>query len=203
MGEVQKGQKVKLFLNSIDDSEKEIDCFIKDVQKDRLSLGFTKEILNYAEFLEEGSELPVRIYTPSGVKTYSTIIIDSVLEDDFVIEFIEDCEEIQRRAYPRINLETKVIIQPKGYGNIVTRTLDISEGGIRFFYEGKLEPKEPIIIMLYLPKDIRSIMAEGVIIESNHLPENQHVAVFTKIKTEDRDKIVKMWFDLQAKQYDE
>lgn len=197
MGEIREGQKTKLMFKTADGSEKEFDCFIKEVFQDRLSLSFSRDLLDYACYFEEGTELPVKIFTPTGVKAFDTIIINSPYESDFVIEFVEDHIQIQRREFTRVELKIKVIIERTERDNVVTETIDISGGGIRFLYDGEFDFQEEVGALLYLPYAIRSIKAKGYIIKPEHLPVNQHVLLFTSIDENDRDKIVKQCFDVQ------
>lgn len=197
MGEIREGQKTKLIFKTADGSEKEFDCFVKKVFSDRLSLDFPRELLDYACYLDEGTELPVKIFTPTGVKAFDSIIINSPYEPEFVIEFVEDHIQIQRREFMRVELKVKVIVERAGKDNIVTETLDISGGGIRFLYDGDFKFQEEVGILLYLPYAIRSIKAKGYIIKPEHLPQDQHVLLFTAIDESDRDKIIKQCFDIQ------
>jgi len=201
MGEIREGQKAKLSFKTADNSEKEFDCFIKEIQKDRLYLDFSQEILSYAQFLEEGTELPVKIFTPTGIKLFDTIILNSPLESEFVIEYAEDSIQIQRRAYTRIDLETKIIIQREEKTNIVTKTIDISGGGLRFFYEGDFDPGEQVKFLLYLPFEAHSVQSQGVIIKNEHIPKDQHILFFTDIKERERDRIIKKCFEMEARKY--
>lgn len=203
MGEIRENQLAKLIFKVADGSEKELSCNIKKIYNDRISLNFPKETIYYVDYLQEGDEVAVKIFTPSGIKMYDSIILDSPLEDEFVIEFVEDYLEIQRRKYLRMELDTKIIIERKNHGNIVTHTFDIGGGGVRFFYEGLFEPRETVGCFLYLPMWLHSVKAQGIIIKDSHLKENEHVIVFTKIDENERDKIVKKCFELQLKSYNE
>ncbi len=201
MGVIKEDQKAKLFFKLADNSEKEFDCLVKDVYKDRLSLKFPTEILAYAEYLEEGSELPVKIFTPSGIRAFDTIVLNSPLESEFVIEYVEDHIEIQRREHTRAELEAKVIITRETGAAEVTHTLDISGGGIKFFSEESYNPDEELECMLYLPYQMRSIRAKGKILANSHIPPKQHVLLFSEISENDRDKIVKACFEMQTGKY--
>lgn len=198
MGEIREGQITKLFFKTVIGSEQELDCSIKKVYKDRISLNFPKEIIDYVDYLEEGDEVHVKIFTHSGIKAFDAIIINSPLESDFVIEFVENYIEIQRRKYLRSDLNTKVIIQRGERGNIITHTFDIGGGGIRFYYEGSFALRETIECMLYLPMHLHSIHAKGFIIKDEHLEKNEHVMVFTKIEERERDKIIKKCFEIES-----
>lgn len=199
MGEIREDQQTKLFFKLADGSEKELACSIKKIYKDRISLNFSKEIIYYADYLQEGDEVNVKIFTPSGIKMFDAVVLNSPHEEEFVIEFVEDYLEIQRRKYLRIEFSAKIMIE-KEKDNIVTHTLDIGGGGLRFFYEGKLEHRQTVNCRLFLP-EMPIIQSQGIIIKENNLKENEYVIVFTKIEENDRDKIIKKCFELQVNSY--
>lgn len=202
MGEIRENQRAKLFFKTANGSEKEFDCSIKTVYSDRLALNFPRELISYADYLQEGDEIDIKIFTPFGIKTFDAMILDPPTAENFIIESIEDFIKIvQRRKYLRMDLNTKVIIQKNEKVNIVTKTLDISAGGIRFIYEGQFNENESVGCMLYLPMELNSIRAQGIILKGGHLPENEHVLLFTKIEERDRDKIVKTCFDIESGRY--
>ena len=202
MSEIKEDQKAKLLFKMADDSEKEFDCQIKEVQKDRISLKFPDELLEYSDFLEEGIELPVQIFTPSGIKSFDSIVLNSPLEAEFVIEYSENnIIQIQRRKYLRTELRTKLIINREGNVNIVTYTNDIGGGGVRFYYAGTFEKEEKVECMLYLPMQMRSVMAKGIVIDGSHLKENEHVLLFTDIDEKERDRIIKACFENELANY--
>lgn len=201
MSEIAEGQKVKLSFRMADGSEKEFDCFINKVQKDRLYLDFSQEIFAYGEYLEEGTELPVRIFTPSGIRFFNTIVLNSPSESEFIIEYVENYTHIQRRAYGRARLKTKIIIERFEKTNVVTHTIDISGGGVKFVYEGVFKPDEPVGFLLYLPFEARSIKAKGIILKNEHLPHDQHVLFFTDISERDRDIVIKKCFEIESGRY--
>lgn len=203
MGEIRVGQKVKFHFQTVDGEDKEVDCFIRGVFSDRLELSTPDDIDDYEEYFEEGCELGVKIFTPLGIKTFDTIILDSPLESNFVIEYIENTSQIQRREYTRVELKAKIIIERTGQKNIVTDTIDISGGGLRIYYDGTFEPQEKVGALLYLPYSIVSIKAKGIILENSHLPKNEHILYFTEIAERDRDKIIKLCFDMQIARYNQ
>jgi c-di-GMP-binding flagellar brake protein YcgR len=198
MSEIKEEQLVKLFFKAADGSEKELDCSIKKIYKDRLSINFPKEIIYYTDYLQEGEEVTAKIFTPSGIKIFDAIILNSPLEPEFIIEFVENYIEVQRRKYLRADLETKVIIERSEKGNIVTRTLDIGGGGVRFLFDGNFDYKETVNCLLYLPMYLSSIKATGIIIKDEHLGAKEYVLVFTKIDERERDKIIKKCIEIQS-----
>jgi c-di-GMP-binding flagellar brake protein YcgR len=197
MIEIIKGQELKLYFKTLNNLEKNVGCIVQEVLDDRILLGITDEVLNYAEFLEEGCELIVRIFDAGGIIIFSTIILDSPLGGDFVIEYPNKSVKIQRRQYPRAEIDMKIIIERKNANNIITRFIDLGGGGLRFFYEGIFKPEEKLTLLLYLPKQIKSIRVDGIILKKEYLSKNEHILVFTNINTADRELIIKQCFELQ------
>lgn len=200
MGEIRAGQIIKLYSNAAYDSDKEFICTIGHVYNDRLELNLSEGVPDDLEFLEEGSEILVKIFTPSGVKIFDSIVLNSPLEPEFVIEFAEFAMEIQRREFIRVQLDTKVVIQRPDRTFVVAMTMDISGGGVRFLHKGTLTPGEDVKVTLYLP-NTRFVEAKAKILDNARLPINQHVLVFTQIDEGDRDRIVKQCFDIQTAEY--
>lgn len=199
MGEIRENQLVKLFFKDAEGAEMSLDCSIKKLYKDRISLNYPKEIIQYVDYLQEGDDISVKIFTPVGIKAYDAIVLNSPLENDFMIEFVEDFIEIQRRKYVRMDYEAKVLIQD-GLAKVVTYTLDIGGGGIRFVSEQPFEPNQTVSCHLFLP-EVASIQAQGIIIKEKHLKEDEYVLFFTKIDENDRTKILQKCFALQVERY--
>lgn len=196
MSEIKSGQKTTLIFKTEDGSTKELNCLVKEFFVDRLSLRFPPETMDYIDYLLEGEEVFVKIFTPLGVKAFDAVILDSPLEQDFVIEYVENPMEIQRREYARVFLQLKVILETSKGEKIIGTTIDVSGGGLKFLYEGTIEPEQIVNITLYMP-EARSIQSKGVIIQNNHIPENEHVLAFTDIDEKERDRLIKHCFEVQ------
>ena len=201
MSEIREDQKAKLSFKLPDDSYKEMECFVKGIHHDRLSLTFPKEMMPYVRYLQEGEEVPISIFTPTGIRMFNSVILNSPLEEEFVVEYDENYTQIQRREYTRAKLETKFIVERLENENIVTHTIDIGGGGVRFFYEGSFKPNELVHCRLYLPFILASVQAQGHILEKPYLNKNEHVVFFSKISEIERDKIIKKCFELETKSY--
>ncbi len=202
MGEIKEGQKVKLTINTDEGLEKELECTIKNIYADRLSLNYPEEIFKYIEYFEEGEDVPVKIFTPLGIKSFSALILDSPYEEDFTIEYIENANEIQRREYVRVQLCVKVFIEKEDKNNVIAYTIDVSGGGIKFMSEEKFNDKEKIKIVMYMPDD-KAIQAKGVIVHNQFIPKNQHIVSFSEIDEKDRDRIIKKCFEIQLSKLEE
>lgn len=200
MGEIKENQKVQLSFKLADGSSKEIDCLVVEAYTDRISLTAPAEVIEYSDYLGEGEELNVKIFTPSGVKIFDTIVLDSPLEPEFVIEYIQTATAIQRREFVRVDMELKVLLQKEDKTNLVTRTVNVSGGGLRFYSEGSFVPQEIVNITLYMPED-RAVQAKGVIIPNEFLPPNEYVLSFSEIQERERDRIIKKCFEAQSAKY--
>lgn len=196
---IRENQLVKLFFKDAEGSEKELNCTIKRIYKDRISLIPPEETIDYVDYLQEGDDISVKIFTPAGIKAYDAIVLNSPLEDNFVIEFVENYIEIQRRKYLRMDYEAKVLIQ-EGFTKVVTQTIDIGGGGIRFASETPFNPNQTVTCHLFLP-EYPVIQAQGIIIKEKHLKENEYVIFFTKISENDRTKILQKCFSLQVEKF--
>lgn len=196
---IRENQLVKLFFKDAEGSEKELNCSIKKIFKDRISLIPPEETIDYVDYLQEGDDVSVKIFTPAGIKAYDAIILNSPLEDNFVIEFVENFIEIQRRKYLRMDYEAKVLIQ-EGLTKVVTHTIDIGGGGIRFASATPFEPNQTVTCHLFLP-EIAAIQAQGIIIKEKHLKDDEYVLFFTKINENDRTKILQKCFALQVDKF--
>src|SRR5574344_98472 len=198
MKEIEESQTAKVSLKLPNNSEKNILCKVKQVYKDRIALVYPKDAMSYADYLEEGTEIPVEIYSSEGVNVFKSMILDSPTENDFIIEYSCDYIHVQRRHYARTKLETKIIIVREKFDNIITKTVDIGGGGIRFVYKGRFYKDEKVDIRLFLPLQLKPICASGYIKEADYLGKNEHIVYFTNISRDERQIIVKKCFELDA-----
>lgn len=201
MGIVKENQKVKLIIHLDNNSVKEIDCTIKEVYEDRLAINFPEDYMDYADYLEEGEELTVKIFTPAGIKILDTIVLDSPYEPEFVIEYTENTTDIQRREFVRVMINLKLVVtRETDRKPIITNTVDASGGGLKFLCDQEFLPDENVSLTIYMPDD-RSIQAKGKMIENKHLPPNEKILCFTEIDEKERDRIIKKCFEVQVAQY--
>lgn len=198
MSEIRRDQKVEILFKDSNKEEVVLECSVRELYPDRLYLSSPVDVFSYGEFLKEGDEICVKIYTPTGIKMFNAIILDSPLGPDFIIEFAPNCTEIQRRRYLRANLKTKIIVQRNKRDPINTYTLDIGGGGVRFFYEGVFNNNEPVTAFIYLPKQIHSVQVRGIILKREYLAPNEYILVFTEIMETGVSRITKKCIELTA-----
>ena len=223
MTNIQVNQRLSIAIDT-PEGEKNILSYVREVYPDRLVLTRPQDWEENISFLEEGEEVKTKIFTRVGVLLYTAVILNSPADDNFTIEYNENFAQIlQRRAYTRVSLETIVdcsydeLIKAEVINNTSTsdfvefsaplscefetkiveaETIDIGGGGLRIKTKEDLPRQKSITFKINLFDDI--IVAQGVIVENNSLPEHQYGVQFTKISNDDRDKIIKTCFKIDA-----
>jgi len=223
MTNIQVNQRLSIAIDT-PEGEKNILSYVREVYPDRLVLTRPQDWEENISFLEEGEEVKTKIFTRVGVLLYTAVILNSPADDNFTIEYNENFAQIlQRRAYTRVSLETIVdcsydeLIKAEVINNTATsdfvefsaplscefetkiveaETIDIGGGGLRIKTKEDLPRQKSITFKINLFDDI--IVAQGVIVENNSLPEHQYGVQFTKISNDDRDKIIKTCFKIDA-----
>jgi len=196
MGVIKEDQQVKLVFTIADGSEAEVTCRVKSFDNDRIYLKPSTAVDSYLNYLQEGDEVTAKVFTPIGIQMYDAIIINSPLEDDFIIEYTEKNEQIQRREYLRFPFCAKIVIERDNKEMIVTNTIDMSGGGLKFVHNKTFENEEIVKLSLCLDNE-KMIKASGLIISNINLPEGQVALSFMEINEHDRDRIIKKSFDVQ------
>lgn len=198
MLELQNGQKVKLKFSVSPISDIEITCTVKWYENDRISLIFPEKKRVYIKDLPEGKEVEVLIYTSSGIFIFDSIIINSPLENDFVIELPDEKKKIQRRKYIRAPINLKLILK-RDDTEYKTNTINIGGGGIRFVTREKLDIGGLWKFSLFLPRG-RSINGLGRILYTVLRGNNMaSVIAFTDITETERNRIIKLCLDEEIK----
>lgn len=197
MGLIKEEQKTILTLRLEDNSVRELECFIKEIDKDRLSLTLSEDSTDNANYFEEGSEIAVTVITSTGLNRFDSIVLDSPFESSIVIDYNGEYTEIDRREFPRCKLETKFIIERLMGQNIITTTTDLGGGGLKFIYDGEFRVNEWVNSRIYTELNSPSVRAAGTILKKSHLLENEYLILFNQVNELDREVIVGKCLDVQ------
>lgn len=189
MDAIRIGQKTELDFKVSSGDEIKLLCSIKEIHNDRVVLDFSRDIITFADYLQEGEEVNMKIFTPSGIKLSDVVILDSPTTGNFIVEFGDDYKEIQRRKHIRAKIQTKLIIRRPQKEPVVTKTIEISGGALRFLTDEPFKNREQVECFLYLPRQIHSIQANGVIVKAEHLAHNEQLLLFTRIQDFDVARI--------------
>lgn len=198
MKELEAGQKVRIKFDLSSLRSESLMCVIKWFEEDRVALVFPDSHKHLARSLPEGKELEAVIYTDSGIFSFESIVINSPLEHDFIIEIPDEKKRIQRRDYIRAPFNLRLILS-KGNEEIETKTINIGGGGIRFLVRDELKSNDFWDFILYMP-DEAPVKGKGTIIYS--LSQGKLIATvikFTDINETDRNKIIKKCFEEEVK----
>lgn len=198
MNELEKGQKVRLRFNVSAFREESVTCVVKWYEDDRVALVFPSGKEAFARDLPEGKEVEAIVYTDSGIYVFDSVVINSPLEHDFIIEIPNDKKRIQRRDYIRATLNEKLFLSNNNR-QIETKTINIGGGGIRFLLKEELDTDSLWDFILYMPDNI-IIKGKGIILYSV-LQGKIIVSVikFTDITETDRNRILKKCFEEEVK----
>ena len=199
MSDLSLNQKAKIFFDGENGIEMELDWYINDIEDDRLGLDYPQDAETLKKYLEEGTPIDVKIFTPSGLMVFESVVINSP-DEGFVIEYVEDAVVIQRRDYSRSPLKTKLELKLRTE-TFVASTIDISGGGIKFFSKEDLNPEEVVTGKLYLKNYDVPARFEAVILDNPSLQPDEYTLAFTNIDEKERDKIIKTCFaiDMQSR----
>lgn len=201
MNDIAKNQKAKIFFDGENGIEMELDCIVKTIYDDRIELAYPEDAEPLKQYLEEGTPIDIKIFTPSGLMVFESMVINSPYDDEFVVEYVEDAVVIQRRDYSRSPLKTKLTLE-LSKEVFIASTIDISGGGIKFCSKEELEPEQVVKGKLYLRNYDAPASFEAVILDNPSLQPDEYTLAFTNIDEKERDKIIKTCFaiDMQNRQ---
>ena len=198
MKELEAGQKIRLKFNLSSLRSESITCVVKWFERDGVSLVFPHDCPHLLKSLPEGKTLEAVIYTDSGIYAFDSIVINSPLEHDFVIEIPDEKKRIQRRDYIRAPFNLRFVLNKNGM-DIETKTINIGGGGVRFLIKDELKANEIWNFTLYMPEGTIA-KGKGIVLYS-FLQGKMVVSVikFVDISETDRNKIIKKCFEEEVK----
>jgi len=198
MNEIEIGQKIRLKFNTSSLRSESITCVVKWFESDRVALVFPDDCDSLKKNLPEGKELEAVIYTDSGIYAFDSIVINSPLEHDFVIEIPDEKKRIQRRDYIRAPFNLKLVLT-KNNIEVETKTINIGGGGIRFLVKQELKTNDIWNFTLYMP-DGTIAKGKGRVLYS-FLQGMMIISVikFVDISETDRNRIIKKCFEEEVR----
>lgn len=166
-----------------------LDCFVESSEVDRLNLRFPEKGEEYLHYLNEGSAVKTFIYTYTGIWILNSMIIDAPHDGIITIEFKEEHQVIQRRKYFRMFHRTDFYVYLPSK-KVLTKTIDISGGGVRFQSDEVIKQGEQYNATLVLQQPMRQIPLMGRILKKNPNKHNEYVMEFTAIIEKERENII-------------
>lgn len=198
MKELKAGQKIRLKFKVSSLRSESITCTVKWFESDRVAVVFSEDHSYLIKKLPEGKEVEVVVYTDSGIFSFDSIVINSPLEHDFVIEIPGEKKHIQRRDYVRSPFNLRLVLSQNAT-EIVTKTINIGGGGIRLLLKDELKTNSIWKFTLYMPDD-EIATGKGTILYSLLQGKNiVSVLKFVEISETDRNKIIKKCFEEEVR----
>ena len=187
---INEGQKIALYIQK-QSTVVEMTCTIEKVFYDRLSLTLPQYFMRYIEFLQVGKEHSVKVFSKLGTIDFNTIIINSPMEDSFVIEMdynsmhLTPSEEI-----PFIKAVESLILTNSANKEFKVKTFEISTSYIKFSTDKKLVLNENLNCILNLPNDYGIINFSAVISEIDPIYDNEYKIDFITMTENDRQSLL-------------
>ena len=77
MNDIAKDQKAKIFFDGENGIEMELDCTVEKIYDDRLELAYPDDAEPLKQYLEEGTPIDVKVFTPSGLMVFESMVTRS------------------------------------------------------------------------------------------------------------------------------
>lgn len=191
MRRISKDTKVRIEFKDLNAAVQNIDCYVVNVEQDRLILSFPHKARKFSENLGEGEVVKAYIYSYSGILVLNPMIIEAPNDENLItIEFKEEQQVIQRRQYFRICWETDFCIIVDGK-KLETRTIDVSGGGLRFFCKEDIKTDEIYKGSLRISSVNDPAELCGRVFKKNPDKKNEYVFEYTQIEERERERIIK------------
>ena len=175
-----EGQKLALLFNK-DLNIVEMTCTIEKVLEDRLYLTLPQYFMRYIAYLQEGTELTAKVFSKLGTIDFNTMIINSPLEDNFIIELDynaiklttgEDVPNIKAVDFLEINRENETLR---------VKTFEVSTDYLKFTSNKSFTIGETFTAVLILPKSYGKINFVGEISDIDPIYTNEFTAKYVTI----------------------
>ncbi len=191
MRRISKDTKVRIEFDDSAKNTQSVECYVVDIQPDRLILSFPADGRKYLQYLGEGESVKAYIYSYSGILILNPMIIEAPKEENLItIEFKEEQQVIQRRQYFRICWETDFSIIVDGK-KLDVRTIDVSGGGVRFLCKEEIKTGEIYKGALRISSVDDPVELTGRVFKKNPDRKNEYVFEYTQIEEKQRERIIK------------
>ncbi len=185
------GQKVQLVFQKGDTAKVEIATKIAEIFSESLVLSYHPSIAVLLSQLEEGDEVKAYIFCSAHIKVMESVVLDAPNGKTLEIDFWDDYETIQRRAYIREDLQRKVKIVSKGQSYDLM-TADLGGGGFRFWSEeGLYETDDNEFILDIDNSGSKFLSGRGKILKKAHFKPEEYLLEYTEISEDVRSEILK------------
>lgn len=198
MEDFKVGQRVRVKFDISSTRSAEIACGLKKGEHDRLVLEFPNDRNFLKSYIHEGMEVGVLTYTDKGIYCFDSIVIDSPLSGEFIIELPDEKTKIQRREYVRVPIKIDLYLM-KDERRLRAETINLGGGGIRFKTSKPLTKDEKWFFNLLLPRTDEFIKGYGEVLYSIE-EKGKFVSVikYTDIDESDRNKVIRACFEEEA-----
>lgn len=185
------GQKVQIEFQKGDSAKVELITKIQEIHDESLVLAYPQSAAEIIAQLEEGDEVKAFIFCSAHIKVMESVVLEVPNGQTFEIDFWDDYETIQRRAYIREDLQRKVKIVSDGNSYDVV-TADLGGGGFRFISEQNIYESDDAEFVLDIDNlGSKFVSGKGKILKKAHFKLDEYLLEYTNISEESRSEILK------------
>lgn len=168
-----------------------------------------QEISGKLKHLYIGDELSIYFLSEGGVKNYFNTYVLGHKED--VIRMVrlrkpdpDSISKVQRRSFLRVLADLEVAVRLKDGTRMITRTDDVSGGGVSVYSDHQygIQSGDRISCWLLVPYkngSVEHVPFEGEVIRVKEADKNRSLSMvkFTSISDMERQKVIKYCFERQ------
>lgn len=185
------GQKVQIEFQKGDAAKIELITYIADIFDESLILSYPPSIAELVAQLEEGDEVKAFIFCSAHIKVLESVVLETPNGTTFEIDFWDDYDTIQRRAYIREDLQRKVklVSNGKSYDFV---TADLGGGGFRFISSDEIEQSDNCEFILDIDNSgSKFLSGKGKILKKAHFKPEEYLLEYTYVSEDVRSEILK------------
>lgn len=192
------------------ESIKEYKSRISEMEDDSILIEIPMQESNgHLKKLFVGDELSIFFLTEGGTKNYFNTYVIGFKED--VIRMVRlqmpelhTISQIQRRTFLRVSAELEIAVKAEDMTRLVTRTIDVSGGGLSFICDSHYELAELSILSCwvlvnYKNGSLEHVSFKGEIVRVKTNESNRKIVMlkFTEISDMERQKLIRYCFERQ------
>lgn len=186
---LKSGQKLSIIFEK-NESIVEMACTIENVLEDRIVIELPPYFMRYIEYLQEGCDLTIKVFSKLGTIDFNTVVITSPMEDEFSVELDYNAMKLTPGEELPVLKALELVTMNKGDESWTVKTFEISTQHLKFFSERSFQLDEIYECELNLPESYGIISFTGIITDVDPVYENEFTITFRTMTEADRQTLL-------------
>ena len=186
---LKSGQKLSIIFEK-NESMVEMACTIESVLEDRIVIELPPYFMRYIEFLQEGCDLTIKVFSKLGTIDFNTVVITSPMEEEFSVELDYNAMKLTPGEELPVLKALEIITMNKEDESWTVKTFEISTQYLKFFSERSFQLDEVYECELNLPESYGIISFTGIITDVDPVYENEFTITFRTMTEVDRQTLL-------------